>query len=722
MKRQKKDFCSRIKKNVCIQLYWMKVGIIYLLTAFFSLNLLTAAEDIQKTDKDLKEPALDGKLEKITTELENFFRASGSAVSIGGNNAQFMEKHRISDGFSGGIEDFYFEKALSKETTLWLEGHGLFDIHDYYLNLKMEQKDIGHWNIGYKEFRTWYDGSGGFFPQNGQWFLIYEDQLALDRGEAWFEGELTLPDLPILGFHYTHEFRNGRKDSLHWGDSRLTGGFGTRKIVPSFRDINEQRDIFDGYLKHTMDETTFLVGMKYELTADDNRLYVQRHPLENIDRKITTRETQSADLFSVYGSTETWFSDKTMFSTGYAWRTFDSNIGGSFIYGTDYDVPFIANFTNRQTNDSGFIDLDGGSQLEQEVVSLNTMVIPMQDLTLISGIRVEHEDADGSASHIQTSVAAGGVASQAPRLGTNDSDFLNVSQILEARYKGITGWLFYARGGWDEGNSEISESLINPDTGAITFKRDTTWERFNQKYTLGANWYPLTRLNFGSQYYHKIHKRSYVHRNDSTNNESGGDRYPGYINAQDWTMDDVNLRMTWRLLNNLTSVSRYDYQQSTIDSQMGSLAAEESGRTTSHIFGESITWNPISQLYLQGNINYAMNRTETPISGFTGMVLESKNNYLSTSFVTGYALNQKTDLQAQYIYYLADNYYDNSDAGLPLGSGAEEHGVTLSATHRVTENISWTTKYGFFTYTDKLYGGFNDYDAHLIYTSLQMKF
>jgi hypothetical protein len=58
---------------------------------------------------------------------------------------------------------------------------------------------------------TWYDGSGGFFPPNGQWFDIFDDKLAADRGEAWFEAGLTLPDKPVVVFRYSHGFAMAKR-------------------------------------------------------------------------------------------------------------------------------------------------------------------------------------------------------------------------------------------------------------------------------------------------------------------------------------------------------------------------------------------------------------------------------------------------------------------------------------------------------------------------------
>ena len=400
----------------------------------------------------------------------------------------------------------------------------------------------------------------------------------------------------------------------------------------------------------------------------------------------------------------------------------DTDIGGSFIYGGSYDSPFDARFANKQANDTGFIDLSGGAQSKEATVALNLMLIPLENLTLIAGLRSEHQDVGGVSNYTLTSsAAAGGSTVQTPAEAMVHDEFLNVSESLEARYKGIQDWAFYARSGWEEGNGATGENLGRPDTGTVSVHRDTDMERLNQKYTVGANWYPLPNLNLGGQFYHKINGVSYTHRNDRQV-DTGTDAYPGFVTERNVLTDDANFRVTWRPLNNVTAVSRYDFQEIRVDSREGTLKGEESGRSTRHVWGETLTWNPIQRLYLQGNANYVIGRTETPVNGFNGSVLESKNDYINLGLASGYAWDAKTDIQMQYSYYRADNFYNNSVSSVPYGAGAEEQGITLTLLRRISDTIHWSVKYGFFTNRDETSGDHNNYDAHVIYTSLRVAF
>ncbi len=190
--------------------------------------------------------------------------------------------------------------------------------------------------------------------------------------------------------------------------------------------------------------------------------------------------------------------------------------------------------------------------------------------------------------------------------------------------------------------------------------------------------------------------------------------------------------MTLRPLANLTLVSRYDYQvtsykmQGAVNSFGIALKEIESAEATSHIFSQSASWTPLARLYLQGNISYAFQRTETPASSLTGaaanLVQNAENDYWNASTLVGCALTERSDLQAQYYYYRADNYADNSTVGLPYGAGAEQHGVTLTFLNRWRKNLLWKIQYGFFAGHDQTSGGHNDYHAHLVYSSWQYLF
>jgi hypothetical protein len=142
----------------------------------------------------------------------------------------------------------------------------------------------------------------------------------------------------------------------------------------------------------------------------------------------------------------------------------------------------------------------------------------------------------------------------------------------------------------------------------------------------------------------------------------------------------------------------------------------------SHILSGTASWTPWQRLYLQAGANVVWDQTDTPADEVTAAILKSKNDYWTANAALGYALDDKTDLELQYLYYRADNRQDNSAFGLPYGSDAQEHGVTAAIIRRISQRILVTVKYGFFDGEDRTSGQHNDYQAHLIYTSLHCRF
>src|SRR5688572_14419322 len=304
-------------------------------------------------------------------EYNNWLELGMGYSFVSGDKAQFQQRHQRPAGLFGGVEDFHWETPVQKQGLFTIDGRAIFDNNDYALTLGLSHPEKGYLRAGYREFRTWYDGSGGFFPPNGQWFSIFDDELALDRGEAFFEAGLTLPDIPVVTFRYSHQFRDGKKGSTIWGDSALTGGLGTRGIVPSFYDIDERRDLFELDVKHTIGNTDFGVGGRADFLEQDNSRNMRRRPFEtgttvlgpgtSIDRSVTQKDGLEADLFNAHGFAASRLSEKVLLTTGGSFTTMETDISGSRIYGADYDAVYDPLFARRQERDEGFFGLSGGA-------------------------------------------------------------------------------------------------------------------------------------------------------------------------------------------------------------------------------------------------------------------------------------------------------------------------------------------------------------------------
>ncbi|MBI5775623.1 MAG: TonB-dependent receptor [Verrucomicrobia bacterium] len=698
-----------------------------------STNAAPAKEASTKTDKpDEPEPG----------EYNNYLSLGLGHFFVDGDVGQFKRKQQRPDGMFGGIEELHYEQMVGKKGLLELDGRSIFDNRDYSLKLGLSHPDIGYARGGYSEFRTWYDGSGGYSVRSNAWLNPYTDELYVRRGRAWFEGGLTLPDWPVLSVRYSYDFREGMKDSTIWGDYNLTltptpnSAVVARGIIPTFLDINERRHLVEADVKHTLGITSFDLGLRYgQDNIDNSRNILRRQGEPTRVRAVTQKESVDSDMFNLHGLVEARFNPKVLFTMGGSYTRLDTDIGGSRIYGAGYNSSFSPISPNQQSNDEGFVDLTGGSRVDQYVANLNLMLTPVKDFVIVPSLRIEYQDQAGIALFTETRVTnATNAAVLEDVMNSRLRRFIDVTESLEMRYTGLTNWSLYARGEWLEGQGSLNESQVDLDVGTTALLRQTDSERLVQKYVAGANWYPHRKVNFAGQYYFRSVRNDYEHNIDPTvfTPATTNNLYPAFMRNQEYHTHDVNFRMTWRPQSSMTFVSRYDYQVTSYNMQGGigpygvALADIENAEATSHIISQSASWTPLPRLYCQASVTFANQHTYTPAATLTGaaanLVQNGENDYWTGNATVGYALTKRSDIQVQYNCYFADNYSDNSSVSLPYGAGAEQHGVTATLINRLRKNLTWKLQYGYYTGHDRTSGGNNDYRAHLVYSSWQFLF
>jgi hypothetical protein len=662
-----------------------------------------------------------------TNTYNNWIELSAGGLMPSGNKAQAEQDRHLSQGAFGGIEDLHFQQNVATNTLFTLDGRGIFDAHDYGVSLGLKKEDAYFLRFNFENFRTWYNADGGYYPPDNAWYPFPngDNALALDRGEITFEAGLIPKDKPNVNFKYSHLYRDGEKSSTIWGQTHPLLIGPSRGLTPSFYDIDEKRDIFELDAKHHIKATDFGLGLRYEMGTFNNALNISQYPGEPPvlgvpqDRKITDRQGETYDLFNVHAFSETWIKPNLLFSSGFMYENLDTKLSGSRIYGDDFDV----NYTPNPGNGAGYYDLTGGAQNNQYVLNLNLMATPLSHLTIVPSVRVQQADWDGNSSAFGTFDTAAPV----PLPSESNGDALDVRERVDVRYTGITNWVLYAQGEWTEGQGNLEETGgMGLPTLSPPIQRATETDRFFQKYSAGVRWFPTRRISLDVGGYYKNNNYDYDNTVDSTaNNFASPNRYPAYLVMQNFETYDGNTRLTLRPLANVTLVTRYEYQWSTIHTApdpVSGLSEEESGQMTSQIIAQNISWSPWSRLYLQVGFNYVLSETKTPAADYTQAILNAQNNYWTVNFNSGLALDDKTDLNLGYTYYQADNYNDPNPVYLSYGAGAEEHAITATVVRRLTNNLRLTLRYGYYHYTDQTSGGNNDYDANVVYSSLQYRF
>ncbi|MCX6875483.1 MAG: hypothetical protein NTW21_17000 [Verrucomicrobia bacterium] len=718
----------------------------------FRLALATPALVLTLTTAHAGTPASTPAPAEPAAPASNWIGFTIGGAFINGNDAGMMRRTQTNGDFYGGIDSFQFAKALDKDTTLTIDGHVLPGLEDYEGNLNITKNNLGYLKAGYKQYRTWYDGSGGYMPQLAQLYAepAWGDELSVDRGEFSFEAGLRMENLPEITFAYNHAYRDGQKDSTSWGDRPTTWAGSTTpfKFAPALWNLDESTDTFGLDIEHTLGNTDLGMGLTYEHTKYTNSLSYRTGSFNsstNANNRLDTTKTDqyTMDLFAGNVHSVTRFNDKLWLTAGFAYTTVDTDTDG-------YSRSIVNAPGNVGTSGSFATSPTGGGQFEQCVGNINLMWTPIADLTITPSLRIEQSSQSAIGvvdNHNAAGVTTAGSAILAD-IGTNAT-----TGALDLRYTGISDLVLYAKGQWGyEEQRKWYQDVYTPNASQppVPAGAPSDWLRDEiqtneQEYIVGANWYPLSGLSFSLQGFYSERNNSY---DPTAGNGPGGSATlrPAMLDF-DTTVDDVNLRMTWRPMSNLSLVTRYDYRETEYSNRgvrwtptdipggpPGSTILNEvdSSNITAHILSESVTWSPLARLYVQGNLSYTWAQTDTN----SQWAPDSDNDYVSGSLTCGYAIDDRTDITASYTYYGASNYAQQgypytavSPNGIPYAMGygleTQEHAVSLTLTRALTPNMVWNLRYAVMTsQTDSQdqSGGFNDFTAQMVSTGLQIRF
>ncbi len=670
--------------------------------------------------------------EKKEPPLENYIDFAGGYSLQEGDRPGYQKAMQLNKEGFGGIEGLYLTKELNDSTTLVLQARALAGNNDYLFDLAITKVDVGFLKFGYKEFRVWYDGSGGYLPSTNFYKQIYDEEFAVDRSNLWFEAGYTPEDMPNFNLRYDFFTRKGTKDSLAWGDTGLAvNAANIRGLLSSFWTIDEKRHQLKAEVTKTGEKAGWALGVRldkgdYTNTRNENR----RAGEAKFDRKVTQKEGQDYDLFQIRGAYENQIHEKLMVTTAVARTTIDTILSGSRIYGQDYDPVYDPAYLNRQQRDEGFLHMHGKSEMEQTVGTLSARYEPRETLVIVPSFRFESIDWSNRVDFEETNFGA--APANLPTIeeveADSEKDWQVVAASLEGRYTGVKNVSLNLKGEWTQSEGDLTEErIVEPGTSLqrTTIDRDTHFERNSQKYAATANWYARPGTTIALQYYYKVRTNDYRAVRDNT--VSSADRYPAYIANQDFETNDFNVRLSTKLGTGLRSVTRYDYQHSTIRTQDVGLAFGESANLTTHVVSETVSWNPASRWYLQLSANLVWDTLHTPAVDLTGaaggLVKNSDANYTAYTLGSGYAIDDQSDLYVDYSHLQSrDSYVDNSARTVAYGSEAKTQIASVMWTRKMNRRTSVSFKYTYAKNEDVPSGGYANYEAHLFYGKLQYRF
>ncbi|MBI4325115.1 MAG: hypothetical protein HY674_07605 [Chloroflexi bacterium] len=654
-------------------------------------------------------------------------------VSVSGNERKFREHFWQREGWAGGAQSFRLEKRLGEGQKLGAEGRILLGQYDYRVQLRLDKEDVGFGQVGFEQFRRYYDDGGGFHRNLSPAPFRLNEDLFLDTGKAWVDVGLTLPNWPRLVLGYEHQYKDGFKSTLQWGDAGPAPpsadplNTDARKIYPAWKEIDERSHILKFDLSHTVRginvEDNFRAEF-YDLETRRNNVDFHNSATGATEKYVRVKDDE--DHFQAANSLrlEKQLVDWLFLSGGYLYSQMD----GSAAFNLSPLSPAGTLAFDDKYWFSNAILLDQ----ETHVFNLNSFLGPWEGLSLSAGLQNEWMWQRGFGDvRLDEGIPGSPLTfTEAPAIIGSDLDKASVEEHFGLRYTRIPFTVLFAEGRLQQ---ESIGQVEQQSAGHHAFLRDTDASSDLKEARVGGTISPWTRVSVTAHYKHREKQSAYDHRIDQHPGSGYPDfnnGYSAFIRSREIATDEFMTKLVVRPAAWVKTTLSYqqvasDYITATDPftdfgpaaiSPGGSILA---GNYDAHIYSANAAFTPWRRLYLSGTFSYRDTRTETAQNGVPSVV-PYRGDLFSVLSSTSYVLNQATDLNASYYYSWADYGQENFAAGLPLGLTYGWHVASVGVTRRLKKNITTLLQYRFYAYDEPGRGGANDYTAHAVLASLSM--
>lgn len=629
----------------------------------------------------------------------------------GGDIAKSREDEKFSedwilkdDSFIGGIDHLKLRYPIKEDWLFKSEIKTLPGQRNHNVKLEVSKKDLFYARVQYKRYPHYFDDSGGVYKNFSTPFIVIPEEPGTDRKDFLFELGLTLPDLPVFTFSYEKRQRDGEMSSLTWGEAS-EGGI-DRKIVPTIKDVNEDRNIIKVGAEFKHDIADVKVEQRWEFTD----LESVRRENSFVNGSIPTGDSTAYVLDTkdtYYESSQTTVKIDKRISK-------NLNITGGYRYTkVDNDSEqLVQTFLSTgalRTGSRNWSDPNSDSDVNSHLWNLNVLAKPLKDLTIQGFFRLKNIHRDSISTWTDRGTRFHDITAR-----TNNTTF---GEGIRISYKRIPRIAPYLEVQLQQGDIEIKEREAQRDF----FQRDTDRDFDKQIYTIGMGFYPYKRLSGSIQYRKILKKNEYDDDLDTESRTNPLDTagYSAFIDKQDFDTDVYTTRLTAHPLSSVSTTFRYEYRTQDIDSKMDGLS-RELAHTDMQTFSGSFTWTPVSNLFLTSMVTHqnlrvqtrARNDIRTSTRAFEGD---------STTFVNTavFALNEKTELSADYQVSLTDNYdesvtnYGSDPIGLPLEHDYTMQALKLGVKHKIRKNMTLWGRYSLYDFDESHIADIDNYTEHL---------
>ena len=692
--------------------------------------------------------------------FDNYIKVSGLAPFITGDKAAFATRTGSPTTGSGGIVDMSYSEDLSKDSTMAINGHALGGADDYLASFKLTTNELGSVEAGYKTFRTFYDGVGGFFPLSDSFQKLSYEPLHVDRGSFWINATLAKPDRPVFNLSYHADTRSGQKDSSEWGaiinpnavivNGALVGNAlpaNTPFTSPNILNLAEHHQVLDASMVATVGKVAETLKASYDWVNNNDWRGYMKYPGSTVTANpavsvLDDQQLTKSNTFRLLSQTDIKFNPHIALNVGLNYSHQSTTNGGQWTnpsYSTTLKQVYTAMYA---------ANIYGGAKVDAYVGNIFLNLTPSKNWQIDLGVRDEFNVISSSGGFQVISLATGATSLASPNFTVAN----NVTQShltdhvatpeVSIRYLGINKVSLYAT--IDDRITHGNQNWINPYaasttagiTGITTTATAPLGSTFfqeanqdNEDAKIGANWNAANQLTVRAEVFRKDHVNKFIGANDIVGTASYGALY-----VTGYTFTGTKLSVILKPLPTLSFNTRLLTQDGmmsvTGNSITGGLGNEiTSGKMNMQTISESVDWTPLGQFYLHGDVNLVYSKLQTAYPAVTvdaagsipSPILNADNNYITGSALAGFVLTKQVDGQLQATYTRANNYNPQvALGGQPYGAGFREESVTAGLKCKCTERLILDGKVGYLHRTDETTGGFTNYHGPLAYVALTL--
>lgn len=644
-----------------------------------------------------------------TNALNFAFSPQLGGASVSGNQAKFRELNGQPAGLDGGVGQFELFQQLNPDTKIHLDGHALRE--DYEVNLALDRSGLGFIHSGWRQYRKYFDDTGGYDPRLEATAPSLGQDLHLDLGKAWVDAGLTLPDWPRLVLGYEYDYKQGREATTEWnyvGAAAATA----RNLGPASEKLQEavhtlKLDVDYDRQGWTLEDR--FRGEFYHLsTGSTNAGYSAG--AENLNE--STSYFQGANAFRLEKKFTSWF----LASGGYQYSKLNADSAFLLVEPTLLQAAYAPSLALER---------------ESNVGNVNALLGPLAGFTLSGGILADYTSQNGlGPGLVDQQILTPWTNVFVPFSTGSAYDQSTVTETAALRFTKIPFTDLFAEGRLEQQDiGQFDQFSSSEDVlSKAVFSQHTQFASRSSDWRAGFNTSPWRFVSLGAHYRYVGDDSRY---DSSPLEQPSPTAYPTFLTHRDQNTHEFEARLVLHPSALFKTTLTYQYHDTEYDlttrpfalfgtklAAGGELAAgRERGQTVS--LGATVT--PLRRLSLNATLSYQDSTLTTAADGSPAVV--PYQGHTVTALASGtYVLSQHTDLFAAYFCSLADYGQSNYAKGLPLGLEYQRQGAQVGVSRRLGKNVSARLLYRFDCYREPSSGGANNYTAHSIYGTLNFQF